>query len=209
MTRGAVREQLRLVSGAVGEGWTDRLRVTNAAGWGFVPSAVDSVVFFFLGAGLKREMAHHREGYERGLKASLDYAEEVALGGGDFGKYEDEILGSDRWYACYEGRYADGFADELVSRYRRVGNDLTPLVRSDEDGFWEAARDAYDKDETVNALGRLLGYSDLLGTYADDVVLTAEVGRREVEYTDEALRALRETEDDVLGRLEAKAEEVY
>jgi hypothetical protein len=209
MTREAVREQMRLISEAVGEGWTERLSVSNAFGWGFVPSAVDSLVVFFFGSGIREEMMRLRTGYERGLKASLDYAEEIALGGGSFGKYEDEILGTDGWYARYEGDHAEGFAEELVERYRRIGDAFTPIVRSDETGFWEAARDVYTRDETVNALRRVLGYSDLLGTYSDDVNLRTAVASMEVEYTDEALRALRVTEEDVLGRLTAKADAFY
>jgi hypothetical protein len=209
MTREAVRDQLRLISEAVGEGWTDRLSLSDAAGFGFVPSPVESVAVFFLGTGVKEDMVGMRRGYERGLKASLDYAEEIALGGGSFGKYEEEILASDGWYANYEGDYSDGFADELVSRYRRIGDDFTPLVRSGEEGFWDAAVDAYDRDETVNAVDRLLGYSELIEVYADDVALTTHVGPWEVEYADEALRALHETEENVYERLEAKAEEVY
>jgi hypothetical protein len=209
MTRDAVREQMRLVSEAVGKGCLDRLSPSNAAGLWFVPSAVDSAVLFFLGEGMKEKTAQQVNGYERGLKASLDYAEEEALGGGSFGKYEGEILGSDGWYACYEGDEEDGFGDAVVERYRRLGEDLAPLVASSEDGFWDAALDVYGKERAVETVDRLTGYAETIEPYADGFTLGADLGPWTVDFADEALRALRETENDVRERMVAKADSVY
>ena len=209
MTRDAVREQMRLVSEAVGEGWIDRLSLSKAAGLGFVPSPVDSAGFFFVGGEMKGKTATLLNGYERGLKAALDYAEEEALGGGSFGKYEDEILNSDGLYACYEGGDVEGFADALVRRYRRVGEGLAPLVASPEDGFWDAAEDVYGREEAIETVDRLMGYATTVEPYAEEVSLSASVGPWTVDFTDEALRALHETEDDVRERMVAKADSVY
>jgi len=211
MTRGAVRDQFRLVSDSVFEGWTGEFRPSRAAGLGFVPSSVDSVARFFLGGSLSEEFTRHRAGYERGLKAALDYAEEVGVDGGSFGKYEDEILGTDYWYEKYEncdgGR--DELGDTLLARYRGIGEDFGPIAGFPEDEFWDAAKGAYTHDETVEALDRLFGYAESVGEHADGVTLEFTVASREVEYTDEALRSLRATEERLFERVKAKADDVY
>lgn len=209
MTRDAVREQLRLVSEAVGEGWRSRFSVTDAAGLGWVPSFLDRVVVFFVAPGVDEEFTRLHAGYERGLKAALDYAEEEALGSGSFEKYKGEIVASDRLYACYDGEDAEPFADALVERYRGIGEALAPLVESDEDGFWDAACDVYGKDETLAAVDSMVGYADTVEPYADGVSLHVPVSSWTVDCTNEALSALRETEDEVRGRMKEKADAVY
>ncbi|MFP4174781.1 MAG: hypothetical protein ACLFSW_03260 [Halobacteriales archaeon] len=208
MTRKAVREQFRLVSESVFDDWTGEFRPSRAVGISFVPAPVDSVARFFLG-GLSREFAHHREGYERGLKAALDYAEEVGLDGGSFGKYEDEILATDYWYACCDDEGRDALGDALLARYRRIGKEFGPIAGFPEDGFWDAAKGAYDRDETVDALDHLFGYADTLEEHADGVSMEMTVASRNIDYTDEALRSLRSTEERLFERVEAKADEVY
>jgi hypothetical protein len=208
MTREAVREQLRLVSGSVFDVWTGEFRPSRAVGLGFVPSPVDGAARFFLGGTLSEEFTRHRAGYERGMKAALDYAEEVGVDGGSFGKYEDEVLETDYWYErCDEGR--DELGDALLARYRRIGDDLGPIAGFPKDGFWEAAQGVYARDETLEALDHLLGYADTVEEHADGVELEFTVASRNVDYTDEALRSLRATEERLFERVKAKADDVY
>ena len=209
MTRDAVREQMRLVSEAVGEGWRESFSVTDAAGWGAVPSFLDRVVVFFFAPGVDDEFTRLRAGYERGLKASLDYAEEVGLDGGSFGKYEEEILATDYWYACCDDATRDALGDALLARYRRIGKEFGPIAGFPEDGFWDAAKGAYGRDETVEALDHLFGYADTVEEHADGVSLDMTVASRNVDYTDEALRALRSTEERLFERMKEKADAVY
>lgn len=209
MTRKAVEDQMRLVAESVFELWWKRFRPSRVFGVGTVPAPVDAVVRFFLGGRVGDGFGRLRAGYERGMKAAVDYAEEVSFGTGRFGKYEEEILATDGWYAGCDNERRDGFADALLDRYETLGEEVAPLVASDEDSFWDAARDAYSKGEAVETAERILGYADTVEPYADDVSLEFTVLSRSYDYSGEALRSLHETEDELLQRLTAKADEVY
>ncbi len=207
MTRKAVEDRMRLVAESVFELWWERFRPSRVFGVGFVPAPAEGIARFFLGGRLREGFGRLRAGYERGMKATVDYAEEVAFGTGSFGKYENEILATDGWYAGYDGN--DGLGDALVERYETLGEAVAPLVASNEDGFWDAARDAYTKEEAVKTAEIIFGYADTVEPYAGEVNLEFTVLSRSFGYADEALRSLRETEDELLERMTAKADEVY
>jgi hypothetical protein len=211
MTRGAVKEQIDLLINEIIEKGLDEFKPWAVLGLGFMPGNALLKVLF--GSQVRDELGSYRAMYNNQFRIVLDYAEDVVEEGegASFEGYGDEILEWDVYYVNYEGDEDERFADDLVSRYEKIGKDLAPIVESDEDGFWEAARDAYDKDELVGKLEHAFSYTDVLGRYEDDIdVRTPPVLLfLRLRYTDEVVRTLKKSEREVLEEMKRKADEVY
>ncbi len=211
MTRGSVKGKLdELVNELIDRG-LEHLSLWGILGLRFMPG--DSFLMFLFGSQVRDELGQYRAMYNNQFRIVLDYAEDVAENGGDaeFGKYREEMLGWDNFYVNYEGDDEDEFAERLSERYRKIGEDLAPLVASNEDGFWDAARDAYEKDEIVGKLDHAFSYADIVEDYADDIdVRTPPVlFFLRLRYTDEVVRALRKSENEIFDRMRQKADEVF
>jgi hypothetical protein len=211
MTRGAVKEQIdRLINEVIDTG-LDRFSPWAVLGLGFMPG--DGVLKLLFGSQVRDELSSYRAMYNNQFRVVLDYAEDIVEEGEDasFEDYGEEILEWDVYYVNYEGDKKERFADDLVSRYEKIGKDLAPIVESDEDEFWDAASDAYEKDELIGKLEHAFSYTDVLGSYKDDIdVRTPPVlFFLRLKYTDEVVRTLRQSERVVLEGMKREADEVY
>ncbi len=103
--------------------------------------------------------------------------------------------------------------EALIERHRQLGDAVVPLLESPESTFWGAARDALTADESNRLVETHFAFSQPIQEYSDAYALSTEldlsivlgrVGRLlgdptiEVEYTDEALRALQRAEQQVI-----------
>ena len=211
MTREGVKRKLDELINELIEGGLEHLSLWGIVGLRFMPG--DALLMFLFGSQVRDELAQYRAMYNNQFRIVLEYAEDVADGDAEFSDYRDEALEWDNFYANHEEATAEKkeFGDRLVERYRKIGEDLAPLVENEEDGFWDAARDVYGKDEFVGKLSHAFSYADIVEDYKDEIdVRTPPVlFFFRLRYTDEVVRALRKSEDEILERMREKADREF
>lgn len=187
------------------------LRPWGVLGLGFMPG--NSILMFLFGSQIRDEMGQYRVSYNNQFGIILDYAEEIAEQDDppSFEKYRDHVLEWDYFYSNYKGDREKEFADELMERNEKIANDLAPLVGSDEDDFWEAAAECYTRDEIVGKIDHALSYSDMVRKYESDIdVRTPPVFFvLRLRYTNEVLRALEMSEQELIEKMTQTANEVF
>jgi hypothetical protein len=109
--------------------------------------------------------------------------------------------------------------DRLLARQRDLAAAVRPLVAAPEDDFWAAAASAYDGDEMTSLVEDHFAFTAPLTDHRDAFRLTTTidpgavlgggflVGRLpsiDVEYTDEALRSMRQAERRVIRETTAE-----
>ena len=127
----------------------------------------------------------------------------------------DDYLEADVFYSNFRGPEADRrrMADELADRLREMSEAVAPIVDSDEELFWDAVVDVYDRDEAHDALDGCFDYAETARRYADDTALTLslDVGPFDatVDYTDEAVRVLDVSEGRLREEVRVDVDAVY
>ena len=122
----------------------------------------------------------------------------------------EEYLRSDAFYTNADGEVREEIGRELIENLRTMSDNIRPLVESERDDFWEAVTEVYDGEGAKAAILDGFDYSKMARKYADRVDLTVTVRagflKKEIEYTDEAVRALTVAEkrlrDDVTKEIE-------
>lgn len=158
---------------------------------------------------IENELDLHRQCISNQFDIVMNYAED-----GDVNEYKNDFLRHDVFYSNFEGRDGrDRLEDDLTRRLEDLGDDMAPLLRSGEDDFWKALVKTYDESEAREMLPKHFEYTDTIASYQDSLNLTVEIGGRifsaRVEYTDEAIRCLRESESELREHLRNRVDEVY
>lgn len=152
---------------------------------------------------------------EMGLKNELtlvmDYAEERAWKDDtEATKYKRKFLESDIFFRHYEGNREDELEDALVRHFEEMAHDMTPLIRTDADGFWGAMREEYDKYEAEEILRHHFSFVEgVADEFGDGVEMKTSIGPVEIDYTSEALRILPEVETKIRREVVDEVDEVY
>jgi len=213
MTKRAVKKKIDYIINELLEQGLEYLRPWGVLGLGFMPG--NSVLMFLFGSQISDEMGQYRVSYNNQFGIILDYATELAEQDDppDFEKYRDDVLEWDYFYKNYEGPVSkkEEFANDLVERNEKIARDLAPLVESDKDDFWEAAKECYTRDEIVGKIDYALNYSDMLKEYQDDIdVRTPPIlFFLRLRYTDEVMRALDKSQRDLIDSMTETADEVF
>lgn len=151
--------------------------------------------------------------YRASINDQFDVVMEYAENDGPVEKYIDDFLRADVFYQNYVGDSRYELAEELEQRLIDMGGDMRPLLRSGEDDFWDAVVASYDEETSREMLPKHFEYTDVIDGYRDDLHLQIEIGNRlvnvEVEYTDEALRCIKKSEDTLKRHLRQRVDEVY
>ncbi len=125
----------------------------------------------------------------------------------------DEYLRADAFYVNADESVRDELGRELVESLRTMSSNVRPLVESERDEFWEAVVEEYDEDGAKRAIRDGFDYSKTARKYADDVNLTVTVRAgllsKEIEYTDEAVRALTVAEERLRHDVTEEIERAY
>jgi hypothetical protein len=135
----------------------------------------------------------------------------------EIGAYRDEILDA--------GTFAEAIREDLPpERYRRVedrlfahheqlGTAIAPLVETPESEFWDAARAQLTPDQARELIEEQFAFTAPLREHRDAFALATAVdpgellgglggllapSTLEIEYTDEAIRAMRRAEQSVI-----------
>lgn len=159
---------------------------------------------------IREELRRYRANVETQFEVVMDYAET-----GDTEGCLGKFLRHDVFYTNFEGDRSrrHSLREDLTRRMTSMGDDMAPLLRTGEEGFWDAVVEAYDEDEARDMLPRHFEYTENVEDYRDDLRLTVRVGGSllgaEVEYTEEAMRVLDAAETRLRDDLRAKVGEVY
>lgn len=138
---------------------------------------------------------------------------DVAESGGTVADHESELLARDGFYAALREDLSsdrrEAARERLLDRHRALVDATRPPLRSPEDEFWPAVRDALDLDATLSLLEATLSFTDPLVADRDAFAFTASfdpgdvlrlgplggsVPTVTVEYTEEAVRTMRRAE---------------
>jgi hypothetical protein len=160
---------------------------------------------------IRQEMARVKTGFQE----QSDFIVETAANGGATDDDKRKFLELDLYYSNYFGdeERKEKFGNELGEYFEETVRNVAPLVASDEDDFWDAVVDVYDKDEAVEVLQSYFQRSEILGRYTDEMVLTMALDTglpiEEVEYTEESVRVFAAGEAEMRDRVEEQADMVY
>ncbi len=162
---------------------------------------------------VRPELEGFREDARRQFAHVLDYAADPAT---EFGDVADDVLAADSFVdALRDDLPADRrtrLRDQILERHQALGDAVVPLVRSDADEFWAALAGAYDRAEAIDLVETHFTFADPVRsnpgafrfeTTVDpgDLVggpLAAGLPTLTVEYTDQALSAMRRAEAHVV-----------
>ncbi|GCF14163.1 hypothetical protein Harman_20980 [Haloarcula mannanilytica] len=157
------------------------------------------------------------------LEPVLDYAEATDA---TFETYADDVLARDIYWNglrdTVRGDRRDRIRERLLARQRSFGDDLAPLVAADSDDFWTAVTECYDRETATEIIQNHLEFTVPLREERDAFAfeLTIDPGEvlgglaralptLDVEFTDEALRSMRQAEQQVIPAAKADVEQAY
>jgi hypothetical protein len=144
--------------------------------------------------------------------AVLDYA----AGDEPIETYAEDLIARDGFH----GALADGVSarttaaveDAIVARGRRLGDAVEPIVERSEDAFWPASTAAFDRSEAVDLVENAFPFTGVLREFPEAFAFTVRLDpgsilggpfagalpAASVDYTDEAVRAMRRAERRVI-----------
>lgn len=121
----------------------------------------------------------------------VEYAAAVARGN-DGNKFERQFLATNPVYQRYGGDDADQLEEHLLSHFRQLGRDLSPIVASDRDDFWLAMRDEYSQEEAESLVDRHFRQAEIFKQYKKGVFPSMKLADRVITVIDEGERRLRD-----------------
>lgn len=197
-----MKEKLDSYAEYVAEEATDEFKPTNVVK---IPGIGD--------ARAKRMISSTMEKMEKGQAKALRRQYGAALNAVDGGAdaHTEEFVENDAFYRSYEGDRGDEFRDALVERLRETRDALEPVVEAEEDGFWEAVHEAYDREEAVEELSKLFTATETAERFSDGIVMQIDVpvGSGNYTYTDESLRSFGVAEERARERLADESDDAY
>lgn len=207
MTEEAVREQFDDYIDSMYGYVTDEVQPLNAVGF---PSFVSKPARKATMPVAQRETDAVGSSFERKFGIVVDCA-----AGDDVDDRIGDYLEADVFYANFQGSEEDRrrMADGLGERLREMSEAVAPIVGSDEERFWDAVVDVYDREGAHAALDGCFDYAETARGYTDDVelTLTLDIGPfgATIDYTDEAVRVLEVSEGRLREQVRNDVDAVY
>lgn len=142
----------------------------------------------------------------------------------------EAVLGPDAYHDALRPTVAAErraeIAETLLARQARVADSVAPLVAAPEDSFWPAVESALDREQALDLVATTFDFTGPLDEHGDAFAFSTTVdpaevlgglggllGRGlptlEVEYTDEAARAMRRAERRVKHEAEQDVRERF
>lgn len=164
---------------------------------------------------VRPELREYRDRALRQFGAVLDAAESDA----GFDAHADRVLAADSYWEAVRSDLPDdqraAVRETLLARNRRLADAVAPLVVSPREAFWPAVRDALTEDEALSLVEDCFAFTDPLvehrGAFRFETtfdpgdvlggvggVLAGGLPTVRVEFTDEAVRAMRRAERRVI-----------
>lgn len=153
----------------------------------------------------------------------LDYVESDD----PIGAFEDDLLARDSYVEAIDedipAAKRRAITDAVLARLERLGDGVEPIVDAPEDEFFPALRTAYDRETALELVEETFPFTGPLRTHRRAITFAVEVDPGEVlggplasrlpsvsiEYTDEALRAMRRAERQVVHDTKAEVRERF
>jgi hypothetical protein len=226
VTRAAVREGFEWFVDETATATVEAFRVARAFKQGGPANPVVERLLDSTGPLQRRvvspEIKAHRRQVLGQVEVLLDYVES----GEAIAAYREELLAADPYADTLReslpAQERERIHDLLVARQRRLGEAVAPLVAAEHDGFWPAVTAALPRDRAVELVEERFPFTGLLREERDafrmavevdpgDVLggLAAALPSVEVEYTDEALRAMTRAERRVVAETKQEVNERY
>ncbi|MFB6228770.1 MAG: hypothetical protein ABEH88_09470 [Halobacteriales archaeon] len=141
--------------------------------------------------------------------------------------YREELLATDRYAQSLRDSLSPErrkrLQDRLVARQKRLGDAIEPIVTSPHDEYWSALVEEYDRNAALALIEENFEFTSLLreerNAFAMEVridpadvlsgvgsLLGSAIPAFTVEYTDEAVRAMRTAERRVIAETRAEVE---
>jgi|GEM_PF-414857 len=173
---------------------------------------------------VKPELTAHRDQTLAQFGVVLDYAESDD----DFETYSDDILAA--------GAISDSIRDDidvdrrasvqesLLAHHRSLGDAVRPLIDSPETEFWPAVAATYDEPTARELVSEHFAFSEPLRSHRAAFRMAVEIdpgdvlgglgslvpgGPLEIEFTNEAIRAMERAERSVIRDTRHELEEHY
>jgi len=154
--------------------------------------------------------------YRRDALRQFDVVLGYAAGGEPIETYADELVDRDGFYTVLADGVSDRTAaaveDAVVSRSRRLGDAVAPIVERPEDEFWPAATAAFDREAAVGLVEDAFPFTGVLREFPEAFTFEIRIDpgsvlggpfsgalpATSIDYTDEAKRAMRRAEHRVI-----------
>ncbi len=163
---------------------------------------------------IEPELRGYRQDVTIQFSAILDYAESDEPPAA----FHDRLLETDTYAAAIDPTVKDERRTEiegaLIDRAVRFGDALGPLLESDRDAFWPAVCDAFTPEEATAFVDTHFRFTGPLAQYPDAFVFETSIdpsdvlgaagrffptgGSIQVDFTDEASRAMTRAEERVI-----------
>jgi hypothetical protein len=230
VTRAAVREGFeRFVDRAIAEA-ADAFSIARALRRGGHGGAVVDRLLSHSDRLHSRVVRPELDAYRRRILAQFDVLSEYIASGEGIERFRDRLLATDIYARCLRSDLPAGererIRDALVERQRRFAGAIEPLVAAEADSFWAAVTGTLSREEAVVVVEEQFAFTGPLrrdrGAFRmvveidpGEVIgggLGAVLGRLpriEVEYTDEALRAMSVAEETVIAETKAELDRRY
>ena len=183
---------------------------------------------------LKRSDALNRRVVRPELRAfrtdvidQFDVLLEYVASGDDIEAYREELLAADRYAQSMRDTLPrdrrERLRSRLLARQRRLGEAIEPIVAAEEDAYWAALLETFDREEALELVEERFTFTGPLREDRDAFVLQTEIDPGDVlsgvgsllggvlptitvEYTDEAVRAMRNAEKQVIADTQVEIE---
>jgi len=210
MGKGLVREQLHVFIDDVSEYIRGDFRPLALFGLGGLPG--NGLLRKLLSPVITEEVNKVQVALQNQFNTILDAAEEVHNEGvenADLSKYYQRMLDAELVYQNYEGEKQEKFEEDIKRRLDEAAEDLSPLIETDANEFWEALVETYDRSEAHELFEYHFTYYDrLLSEYGDGLKMTTDT-LVPINYTKEAERLYPEAERMVLETLKEGYDEEF
>lgn len=162
---------------------------------------------------VRPELEAFRTDARRQFDHVLDYASDE---GTPFEAVAADVLAADSFHDALRsdlpGERRARLREQILERHRALGDAVVPLVRSDADEFWPALEDAYDRETALALVEEHFTFADPVRSNPDAFRFETRLDPGEVlggplagrlptvtvEYTDQALEAMRRAEAQVV-----------
>ncbi|MFB6173543.1 MAG: hypothetical protein ABEI39_02780 [Halobacteriales archaeon] len=169
------------------------------------------------------EFATYRRRSVEQYRVVLDYVESD----GSFEAFEDELLEHDNYVRAFDGSATEArreaVLEDVLARLERLGEGVRPIVERPEDEFWPAVTAALDRGEALELIEEVFPFTGPLRRHRDAFAFEVEIDPGDVlggplagglpgvsvEYTDEAIRAMRRAERAVVRETKAEVRDRY
>jgi hypothetical protein len=168
--------------------------------------------------------------FQRDVMDQFDVLLEYVASDDPVEAYREELLAADRYAQSLResipAERRERLEDRLLARQRELGDAIEPIVASSRDSYWRALVESFEQEGALTLVERHFEFTGPLRDHRDAFVLRTRIDPGDVlsgavsilggamptftvEYTDEAVRAMRHAEREVIAETRVEVEERF